>query len=80
MLEILKFIKLMAVYTVFCTIGLFLSVFLASTILVLLRGDGLELVAIVSLSAKNPLLLDPYLHLAYFFLYVHRFFIDDKKD
>ena len=79
MLEILKLIKLMAIYTVFCTMGLFLSIFLASSILVLLREGSLELAVIISLSAKKSLfagLISAFSMVV--FLYVHRFFIDDK--
>lgn len=78
-MKVLEFIKLVVVYTVFCTMGLFLSIFLAGSIVVLLRAGDLELLTIASLSAKKSFIAGPISAFSIlFFLYIHRIFIGDK--
>mgnify|MGYP007095050083 CR=1 FL=1 len=77
MKNILEFIRLLFAYTIFCTLGLFLSVFLASAVTLLLKGENLVFFETAFWSVKKAFIVGPIAAISVvIFIYTQKFFTD----
>ena len=78
--KVFGFFKLLAIYVVFCTVGLFFSIIFSKFLLVFMRGDELIFIDTVFWAAKKSYVagsISAFAVLVYFYLY--DFLMADKN-